>query len=162
MAQNTLDEALENAERMIDARNLVVPDNSTPLMRIIMGGENDPRIYSEILSELPAVSNSVNAQNADEMTALMYAAKKGWGDIVMELLEAGADKALRNNQGETAADLWEAVPEGEMDEEAKEAILAELRVQQPNAGGRRHRRKTKKSRKTKKTRKAKKTRRTRR
>jgi ankyrin repeat protein len=166
MAEETLDRALNAAERMLRMRNANVPENSTPLMKIVMSGENDPSVYYEILSELPEVSNTLNQQNADGMTALMYAAKKGLGDIMLELLGSGADKNLKNNQGETAADIWEALPDDQFeDDEVKPFFLEKLRdEEEPHAGGRKKTRKSKKSskktKKTKKTRKVKKTRRT--
>lgn len=50
-------------------------------------------------------SNSVNERGSDQSTPLMWAARRGHVDVVRELLNAGADPALTNEQRETAADM---------------------------------------------------------
>lgn len=164
-AQKTFDDALERAEETLEMRGDNIPADSTPLMKILMSGENDPRMYWEILTELGHVRNTLNQQDSDGMTALMYAAKQGMGDITLELMGSGADRALKNKQGETAADIWKALPL-EMfddDEDTKQHFLDKLEEgldeeedeEEVNRGGKRKTRKSKKTQKAKKTRKSK-------
>lgn len=143
MAQETYDDALEHAERVL-ARREYVPQNTTPLMKIVMSGQSDPKVYREILTDLGFVANTLNDQDSDGMTALMYAAKRGLGDVALELLTFGAEKGLKNVQGETAADIWESLPNDEFDDNAvKVYYLNKLRAQ---VQGARRRQKTRKGR----------------
>ena len=48
---------------------------------------------------------TVDAVNNDKHTALHFAAYMGKIQVVEELLNAGADKALKNINGDTALDL---------------------------------------------------------
>ena len=47
----------------------------------------------------------VEARDADGWTALMRAAKNGDADVVLALLERGADVFARNDAGHTAMDI---------------------------------------------------------
>lgn len=51
------------------------------------------------------VHSKMNSQNFDGNTALHLAAERGYEAIIKSLLEAGADKGIKNRAGETAADI---------------------------------------------------------
>ena len=120
-----------------------MPAGSTDLMYLVM--HTSPGELLQALQVRPAIRQSINDQNADGMTALMYAAKQGKGDNIEVLKDNGANVALTNKDGKTAKDL---LPE-DLEPDVQTYIQNML-------GGRRRRRKTrkgKKSRKSKKTRK---------
>ena len=56
------------------------------------------------LPELIAAGSDINAANHQGLTPLMVHAQAHGNDIFVQLLEAGADTALRDAQGKTAAD----------------------------------------------------------
>lgn len=145
-AQETFNDALEYAERMMQRNPGRAAANSTPLMKIILSGQNDPRVYREILSGLSSVSNTINEQDPRGATALMYAAESGMGDVALELISFGANKTLKDNNGKTAADLWQAVPNDMFKEPGDKAFFL-----QKLQGGRRKTRKTRKARKTRRS-----------
>ena len=47
----------------------------------------------------------VNASNDNGNTPLMYAAERGYGEVIVVLLGSGADAGMKNNEGKTAYDL---------------------------------------------------------
>lgn len=47
----------------------------------------------------------VNASNDNGNTPLMYAAERGYGEVIVVLISSGADVGIRNNEGKTAYDL---------------------------------------------------------
>jgi hypothetical protein len=57
---------------------------------------------------LPNVKN-INMQDANGMTALMYAAQNNHVAIIEELLKENSDISLKNKQGKTALDLAKTV-----------------------------------------------------
>ena len=103
--------------------------------------------------QVPANKQGINVQNSEGMTALMYAAKRGNGDIVVTLKENGAKTDLTNSAGKTARDL--VPPPVETDRSEVEGFEY---IQHLLSGGRRRRRKTRKSKKSRGSRKSKKTR----
>ncbi len=138
-----MDVALNHAETILRNRG---PQGMTPLMKIART-TNDPRTFEEALA-IPNVLSTLNQQDDDGMTALMYAAERASGDVVEKLVRAGADKALKNNQGETAADIWGALSLDDFDGDngVKQHFLALLH------GGRRRKTRKSKGRKARKTR----------
>lgn len=59
-------------------------------------------IVKELLKH-PSVE--LNIADQEGMTALMFAAKADRAEMALELLEHGADKTLRDNEGRTAEDM---------------------------------------------------------
>ncbi len=72
----------------------------TPLMRAVVGG--DPMIVELLLSQ-PSIQ--VNATDEQNKTALMLAAQQGESTIVGQLLDAHANAALTDIDGQTALDM---------------------------------------------------------
>ncbi|MEZ0259980.1 MAG: ankyrin repeat domain-containing protein [Alphaproteobacteria bacterium] len=60
---------------------------------------------TEVVKMLVELGAKVDAQDADGKTALMYAAENDRADRVAELLKAGADLAITDKNGKTAAEL---------------------------------------------------------
>lgn len=54
---------------------------------------------------LKADDINLNQQDSDGNSALHVAAEKGYENVIMKLIDAGADRNLRNSKGETALDL---------------------------------------------------------
>lgn len=48
---------------------------------------------------------TINHRNDDDKTALWYASGMGRGEVVMVLLEAGADPTLTSDRGKTPMDI---------------------------------------------------------
>jgi hypothetical protein len=130
-----------------------IPQTSTDLMYLV-SDTNDPREIYLALQNLD-IKNTINSQNEDGMTALMYAVQGAKGDIVSELMRNGADSQLTNVQGETATGILSQLPVGEFDND--ESIRVWMRGLLNRQGGRRRKtRKGRKSRKVKKSRKSRK------
>lgn len=76
------------------------PKGETALMRSAQRG------YTSIVRQLldPEIGIDIDAQDQgeSETTALMFAAHRGHAEIVQLLLEAGADDALKDDEGNTA------------------------------------------------------------
>ena len=53
----------------------------------------------------PAVLTTIHPSRVSPWQAMMHAASRGYGHIVRHLVEAGADGAIYNLSGQTAADL---------------------------------------------------------
>ena len=89
------------------ARRMVgqAPEGFTDLQALVYG-QADPGIVGDALT-ISAYKNTLDAKDADGMTALMYAAKDLKGDIAERLVRAGANKALTNNMGKTALALFD-------------------------------------------------------
>ena len=83
--------------------NLTDANGNTPLIFIIHKIGN-----LEITKRLIAKGAVVNAQNRTGETALMYAAWRGYSEIVQLLLKNRADATLKNRQGDTALMLAES------------------------------------------------------
>lgn len=87
------------------------------------GEKNDPPLTSAayrgskrsiyILLKHPDID--VNKRDIDGQTALLVAAKRGYGDIVEILLEAGADPTIKDRHGNTPADRARAFYENAKD-----------------------------------------------
>ena len=71
----------------------------TPLMNAIIATK--PRKIATLIDD----GANVDAQDADGMTALMYAVTNDFYDAAAMLMQAGADPSLQNASGETALDL---------------------------------------------------------
>ena len=80
--------------------NVADANGNTPLIFIIL--KTGDVALTRLLLEKGA---AVNAQNRTGETALMYAAWRGYADIVQLLLAHHADASLKNLQGDTAAML---------------------------------------------------------
>lgn len=100
--EEELRDEIRNAREMIEQRQL--PGNFTDLDALVVG-QSDPRVISMALMS-SALRNTLDAQDDAGMTALMYAAKELKGDIARQLAEAGANKALKSKDGQTALDLF--------------------------------------------------------
>ncbi len=83
--------------------NIADANGNTPLIFIINKTGN-----IEITKHLIEKGATVNTQNRTGETALMYAAWRGYTDIVAFLLEKRADATLKNGHGETALTLAES------------------------------------------------------
>ncbi len=83
--------------------NITDPNGNTPLIFIIHKTGN-----FQITRKLLEKGASVNTQNRTGETALMYAAWRGYSDIVQLLLENRANATLKNKQGDTALTLAES------------------------------------------------------
>ena len=83
--------------------NIADANGNTPLIFIINKTGN-----LEITKHLIAKGAAVNTQNRTGETALMYAAWRGYTDIVAFLLENRANITLKNGHGETALTLAES------------------------------------------------------
>ena len=83
--------------------NIADANGNTPLIFIINKTGN-----LEITTHLIAKGAAVNTQNRTGETALMYAAWRGYTDIVAFLLENRANITLKNGHGETALTLAES------------------------------------------------------
>ncbi|MXZ01832.1 hypothetical protein F4Y93_14760 [Candidatus Poribacteria bacterium] len=83
--------------------NIADANGNTPLIFIINKTRN-----LEITKHFIAKGAAVNTQNRTGETALMYAAWRGYTDIVALLLENRADVNLKNGHGETALTLAES------------------------------------------------------
>ena len=83
--------------------NLTDTNGNTPLIFIIHKIGN-----LEIAKRLIAKGAVINAQNRTGETALMYAAWRGYSEIVQLLLKNRADATLKNRQGDTALMLAES------------------------------------------------------
>lgn len=121
-----------------------VPANTTPLMKVVIV-KSDPREVFTVLED-PAVRGTINDQNAKGMTALMYAAESGKGDIAMELAKAGANAKLKNKDGKDAIDLLKALPLEQFDEDPAAAVQMRTKIVdaiEGRAGGKRKRFSTK-------------------
>jgi hypothetical protein len=132
------------AETIAYARRIhgAMPAGSTDLMFLVM--HTSPGDLEQALG-VPEIRQSINEQNTDGMTALMYAAQNGKGDNIGILKQHGANLGLTNSAGKTARDL--------LPEDLEPDVQAYI---QNMLGGRRRRRKTRARRKTRKTRKSRK------
>ncbi len=83
--------------------NITDANGNTPLIFIINKTRN-----LETTKHLIEKGAAVNTQNQTGETALMYAAWRGYTDIVELLLENRADATLKNGHGETALTLAES------------------------------------------------------
>ena len=142
-----MDDASIVAEGVAEARAQgALPAGSTDLMYLANAEDKDTLWFA---LQVPANRQGINTQNSEGMTALMYAAKRGNGDIVVTLKEKGAKTDLTNSAGKTARDL--VPPPVETDRSEVEGFEY---MQNLLSGGRRRKtRKSKKSRKAKKSRK---------
>lgn len=94
---NNCDFLKENVKFVsIEAKN---DEDCTPLMEAAKTG------YPNILKALIDARADVNATNKDGQTALMLVAQKGLFSSVIILLEAGANRNLKDNKEQKAADL---------------------------------------------------------
>lgn len=116
----------------------------------IVRREPDSRQYSTILEKNPGF---VNQQDAAGMTALMHAAKKGYGDSMETLVRVyNADPTIKD-YGRTAADhakdAFVADPDVyNNDKGVLDIVLKRLKdAEAGTVGARRRRRKTRKTRK---------------
>ncbi len=125
-------EIVNDAKRRNARYGRALPPGSTDLMHVVLWAE--PFEVGMSLED-PSIRQSINTQNADGMTALMYAAKDGKGDVIEQLKRAGAKTDLKTTAGKTAREL---LPQGLAPDEQE--YLQNL------VGGRR--RKTRKARKT--------------
>jgi len=101
MPDYDLPREVEMARRMVGQ----APEGFTDLQALVYG-QADPGIVGDALT-VSAYKNTLDAKDADGMTALMYAAKDLKGDIAERLVRAGANKALTNNEGKTALALFD-------------------------------------------------------
>jgi ankyrin repeat protein len=128
-----------------------IPQDSTDLMYLVSDTNDPGNIYLALRD--PTIKATINSQNDDGMTALMYAVQEAKGDIVGELMKNGADSQLANNQGETAIDILSQLPVSDFDNDESTRVWMRG-LMNPQGGRRRKTRKPKrKSRKAKKTRK---------
>jgi ankyrin repeat protein len=77
-----------------------MPGPQDPLLSAVRGG--DLAGVRRLAEESP---ERLDAKGPDGLTALMVAASIGAEEVVALLLELGADAALRDGEGRTAADL---------------------------------------------------------
>jgi hypothetical protein len=139
-----MDDASIVAEGVAEARAQgALPVGSTDLMYLANAEDKDTLWFA---LQVPANRQGINTQNSEGMTALMYAAKRGNGDIVVTLKEKGAKTDLTNSAGKTARDL--VPPPVETDRSEVEGFEY---IQNLLSGGRRRRRKTRKSKKSRKS-----------
>ena len=99
----------------LDVGGTRVPDVGVPfavavLSMVAKAGETDP-----------TNSANANAQNDNDETALMFAARNGAKEVVKVLLAAQANSRLKNRNGQTAMDLARA---GRHSDTAKELAKA--------------------------------------
>lgn len=81
----------------------------------------------ENLQQLLKNGANVNAQSVNQITALGYAAWNGNKDVILVLLDAGADVNIKNNKGQTFESiLREMHPELLSDVDIKKAIAKQL------------------------------------
>jgi len=115
-----MDNVVADAERWFEnalRRGRRFPDGVTTLMKIVMS-TSEPRDVYAVLDGAPEIAGTINQQDSTGMTAMMYAAKLGRGDVLLEFLNGTANPNLKNADGKTALDLWnEALAE---DEETRE------------------------------------------
>ena len=123
-----------------------LPPGSTDLMYLVL--RSDAGEVALALQD-PSIRQSINTQNADGMTALMYAAKEGKGDVLEELKRAGAKTDVKTPAGKTARDL---VPKGlpADEEEYLQNMLGGRRKRRASRASRKSRTSRKGSRKTRK------------
>lgn len=75
----------------------------TDLMRAASGGD-----FAAVQTLLSEEAAGVNAKDIFGRTALMYAASAGHTNIVLALLDGGADAQMKNVKGGTALELAKA------------------------------------------------------
>ncbi len=63
--------------------------------------------FDDLISILKEYNAKINIQDTEGLSPLMLAAKNGYAQGVKALVEAGADKSLKNLEGKTAYDLGE-------------------------------------------------------
>jgi hypothetical protein len=90
----------------------------TPLMTAIAFDAKSTAILERLLD----AGADIDAQNDGGMTALMYAAKYGRKEALRILLARGANPAIRDNQGRTAAAMTENANAAELTGMLEEAI----------------------------------------
>lgn len=124
-----------------------LPAKTTPLMMVVIV-KGDPREVFTVLQE-PDVRRTIDEQNSEGMTALMYAIQKAKIDIALELINAGAKVGLKNKAGKSASDMLNELSLEEFNEDEQTAL--HLREQIVNAmkgkGGKRKRFSTKRKNK---------------
>jgi len=88
-------------ERGADATAISANPTSNMPIHAAIAGKQDPRAIAFLLEHTP----DVNAPAEGGYTPLHLAAARGDLDLIRILLERGGDKAVRMNNGQTAADL---------------------------------------------------------
>lgn len=147
MPDYDLDEEIASARRMAAYKfpNQQVPDALTDLQALVYG-QADPSVVADALT-VGKYKNTIDAKGPGGMTALMYAAKDLKGDIAKELVTAGANKALTNDAGETAVQIFDEASNADQEAIDAESLPA---VRAIFEGGRRRRKtRARLSRKTK-------------
>lgn len=89
---------------------LASEEGETPLMRACKNLRHlQPEIPMSIARQLITAGADVNAKDRKGNTALMHAARlrldRGGQEIIQLLIDFGADKTLRNNEGKTAEEI---------------------------------------------------------
>jgi len=93
----------------------------TPLMRAVLFDDN-PQSNRPVIEALLDAGASVNAQNEQGVTALIYAVSNGKQGAVRLLLERGADPNMRDAGGDTAL----AIARRQAGDRSMPAIIASL------------------------------------
>lgn len=95
------------------------------ILHFAAGNKKDPNVLTNLVNR-PELKDKINMQDREGMTPLHVAVQNGTPEQVKALLQAGADKSIKNNEGKTARDLIEEGLKNEKDP-TKKAELEQMR-----------------------------------